>query len=186
MRKHADPTAKQRAIHRERLVAAVPVLGQGVTLLQVTVDLPPAGSTTVTKAVETNPLPPASDFLFLADTTGSMGPSIDDVKANAQLIINAIEGAGAADGRYAVANYRDTTATAACNYLDELDTDFTNSAGAIAAINTWSAGTTAEDGGCDLPESQLYALHQAATSARAHLAAGSGEVHHLVRRQPGP
>jgi hypothetical protein len=148
------------------LVAAVPVLGQGVTPPQVTVDLPPGGSTTITKAVETTPLPPASDFLFLADTTGSMGPSIDDVKANAQLIINAIEGAGAADGRYAVANYRDTTASATCDYLDELDTDFTTSAGAIAAINTWAAGTNAGvDDGCDLPESQLYALHQAATSS---------------------
>jgi hypothetical protein len=148
------------------LVAAVPGLGQGVTPQQVTVTLPPGGSTTVTKAVETSKLPPASDFLFLADTTGSMGPSIADVKANAQLIINAIEGAGAADGRYAVANYRDTTASAACDYLDELDTDFTTSAGAIAAINTWSAGTTGGvDDGCDLPESQLYALHQAATSS---------------------
>ena len=149
------------------LVAAVPGLGQGVTPQQVTVSLPPGGSTMVAKAVETNPLPPASDFLFLADTTGSMGPSIDDVKTNAQAIINAIEGAGAADGRYAVANYRDTTAgLAACDYLDELDTNFTNAAGAITAINTWSVGSTGGvDDGCDLPESQLYALHQAATSS---------------------
>ena len=148
------------------LVAAAPGFGVGVTPQQVSVDLPPGGSTTVSKAVDTTKLPPASDFLFLADTTGSMGPSIADVKANAQLIINAIEGAGAADGRYAVANYRDTTASAACDYLDELDTDFTNSAGAIAAINTWSAGTNGGvDDGCDLPESQLYALHQAATSS---------------------
>jgi hypothetical protein len=148
------------------LVAAVPGFGVGVTPQQVTVTLPPGGSTTVSKAVETAKLPPASDFLFLADTTGSMGPSIADVKANAQTIINAIEGAGAADGRYAVANYRDTTANAACNYLDQLDTNFTNAAGAIAAINTWSVGTNPNvDDGCDLPESQLYALHQAATSS---------------------
>jgi hypothetical protein len=148
------------------LVAAVPGFGVGVTPQQVTVTLPPGGSTTVSKAVETAKLPPASDFLFLADTTGSMGPSIADVKANAQTIINAIEGAGAADGRYAVANYRDTTANAACNYLDQLDTNFTNAAGAIAAINTWSVGSNpGVDTGCDLPESQLYALHQAATSS---------------------
>src|SRR5262249_36680436 len=148
------------------LAAAVPVFGAGVTPQQVTATLPPGGSMTVAKAVETNKLPPASDFLFLADTTGSMGPSIANVKANAQVIINAIETAGAADGRYAVANYRDTTANAACNYLDKLDTNFTNSAGAIAAINTWSVGTTSGvDDGCDAPESQLYALHQAATSS---------------------
>jgi hypothetical protein len=149
------------------LVAAAPGFGVGVTPPQVTVTLPPGGSTTVSKAVATAKLPPASDFLFLADTTGSMGPSIADVKANAQAIINAIEGAGAADGRYAVANYRDTTGgAAACNYLDELDTNFTTSAGAIAAINTWSVGSTSGvDNGCDLPESQLYALHQAATSS---------------------
>ena len=149
------------------LAVAAPGFGVGVTPSQVTVTLPPGGSTTVSKAVATAKLPPASDFLFLADTTGSMGSSIADVKANAQTIINAIEGAGAADGRYAVANYRDTTAAnAACNYLDQLNTNFTNAAGAIAAINTWSVGTTGGvDDGCDLPESQLYALHQAATSS---------------------
>ena len=146
------------------LVATATGLGQGVTPQQVTVTLSPGESTTVDKKVETNRLPPASDFLFLADTTGSMGPSINDVKANAQLIINAIESAGAADARYAVANYRDTTAAFACNYLDELDTDFTNAAGAIAAINSWAVGTTPTTAGCDLPEGQLYALHQAATS----------------------
>lgn len=141
------------------LAAAASSLAQGVTPQQVTLTLSPGESTTVDKEVETARLPPASDFLFLADTTGSMGPSIADVRANAQLIINAIEAAGAADARYAVANYRDTTAVAACEYLDELDTDFTDAAGAIAAINTWALGD-----GCDIPEAQLYALHQAATS----------------------
>src|SRR5262245_25625299 len=148
------------------LAVAIPGFGAGVTPQTVTATLPPGGSMTVAKAVVTNKLPPASDFLFLADTTGSMGSSIANVKANAALIINAVETAGAADGRYAVANYRDTTASAACNYLDKLDANFTTSAGAIAAINTWSVGTTpGVDNGCDNPESQLYALHQAATSS---------------------
>ncbi|HEX6132070.1 MAG TPA: post-COAP-1 domain-containing protein [Actinomycetota bacterium] len=141
------------------LAFAAAGLAQGVTPQTVTLELEPGESATVTKEVETTRLPPASDFVFLADTTGSMGPSIDDVKANAQLIIDAIEGAGATDARYAVANYRDTTAGFACDYLDELDANFTDATGAKAAINTWTPG-----GGCDTPEGQFYALHQIATS----------------------
>jgi hypothetical protein len=139
-------------------VAATNAFSAGVTPKTVTVNLNPGGSTTVAKDVETTKLPPNSDFVFLADNTGSMGPSIDDVKANAQSIIDAIEASGATNARYGVANYQDTAgAGSACPYLFQLNTDLTNATSAKAAINSWSAGD-----GCDIPESALFALHRVA------------------------
>jgi hypothetical protein len=139
------------------VVAAPQALSAGVTPKTVNVTLSPGESTTVDKAVQTTKLPPDSDFVFLADNTGSMGPSINDVKTNAQAIIDAIEASGATNARYGVANYQDTTQFAPCPYLFQLNTDLTTAAAAKAAINTWSAGN-----GCDLPESALYALHKVA------------------------
>jgi hypothetical protein len=139
-------------------VVAVPyALSAGVTPKTVNVTLSPGESTTVAKAVQTSKLPPDSDFVFLADNTGSMGPSIASVKSNAQAIIDTIEGLGATNAMYGVANYQDTTQFGPCPYLFQLNTDLTNAAAAKAAINTWSAGN-----GCDLPESALYALHKVA------------------------
>ncbi len=141
-------------------VVAAPSFGQGVTPKTKSVDLEPNESTTVIKEVQTSKLPPKSDFVFLADTTDSMEPSINDVRTNAQSIIDALEAAGATDALYGVANYRDFfSAGAACNYGDQLDTDLTNATAAKAAIATWTA-----DFGCDIPEASFFALHQIATS----------------------
>jgi len=138
-------------------VAASHALSAGVTPKTVNVTLSPGESKTVAKAVETTKLPPDSDFVFLADNTGSMGGSINDVKANAQAIIDTIEASGATNARYGVANYQDTTRDAPCPYLFHLDANLTTATAAKAAINTWSAGN-----GCDLPESALYGLHKVA------------------------
>jgi hypothetical protein len=135
-------------------------MSAGVTPKTVNLKLNPGESVTIGKDVQTTKLPPDSDFVFLADNTGSMGSSINDVKANSQAIIDAIEAAGATNARYGVANYQDTTAFGACPYLFQLNTDLTTAAAAKAAINTWSAGN-----GCDLPESALYALHKVAVRA---------------------
>jgi hypothetical protein len=139
------------------LAAVAPALGAGVTPKTVEVTLQAGASTDVAKAVQTTKLPPKSDFVFLADNTGSMGAQINDVKANSQAIIDAIEGAGATDARYGVANYQDFTSSGPCPYGFELDTDLTTSTAAKAAINTWVA-----DNGCDTPEADLYALHRVA------------------------
>jgi hypothetical protein len=140
-------------------IGAAPALAQGVQPKEVTKTLPPLGSATVEKTVETTALPPNSDFVFLADTTGSMGPSIEDVKTNAQTIIDALEAAGATNALYGVANYRDFTSTGPCDYGTELDTDLTDATAAKAAIDTWFANN-----GCDIPEANFLALHQIATS----------------------
>jgi hypothetical protein len=138
-------------------LAAVPAFGAGVTPQTVSLQLNPGQSATVTKEVQTTKLPPKSDFVFLADNTGSMGPSISDVKANAQTIIDAIEASGATDALYGVGNYQDFTQSGPCPYGFDLDTDLTNAAAAKAAINTWSA-----QNGCDLPEANFFGLHRVA------------------------
>src|ERR671936_69211 len=145
------------ALSLSAIVAVPNAFSAGVTPKTVNVNLNPGQSTTVAKSVETTKLPPNSDFVFLADNTGSMQPSIDDVKANAQSIIDAIEASGATNARYGVANYQDTTRDGPCPYLFQLNTDLTTAAAAKAAINTWSAGD-----GCDIPESALCALHRVA------------------------
>jgi hypothetical protein len=132
-------------------------LSAGVTPKVVELNLNPGESAVVAKDVATTRLAPQSDFVFLADNTGSMTPSINDVKANSQAIIDAIEGAGATDARYGVANYQDFQVPAPCPYGFQLDTDLTTAAAAKAAINTWSA-----DNGCDLPEANFFGLHRIA------------------------
>ena len=134
--------------------------GAGVTPKTVQLELDPGESQVVAKSVDTERLPPNSDFVFLADNTGSMGSAIANVKANAQNIIDAIEAAGATDARYGVANYQDFTSGAPCPYGFELDTDLTDATAAKAAINTWTAAA-----GCDVPEANLFALHMLAEHA---------------------
>lgn len=147
---------RRRSLQHRRGASAAGAAG--VTPGEVNIALDPGGSQVVQKDVETSRLPPTSDFVFPADNTGSMGPAINDVKANAQAIIDSIEGAGATDARYAVANYEDFRATGGgCNYGFQEDTDLTTAAAAKTAINTWTAGD-----GCDLPEANLFALHRVA------------------------
>src|SRR5204863_1529071 len=139
-------------------VVGVPnAMSAGVTPKTVFLKLNPGQSVTIDKSVEPTKLPPDSDFVFLADNTGSMEPTINDERTNSQSIIDAIEAAGATNAQYGVANYQDTTQFSPCPYLFQLNTDLTTAAAAKAAINTWAAGN-----GCDLPESALYALHKVA------------------------
>jgi hypothetical protein len=137
---------------------AVPyAFSAGVTPQSVSLNLNPGESATVAKSVQTTRLAPNSDFVFLADNTGSMGPSINDVKANSQSIIDAIQAAGATNAEYGVGNYQDFQLPSPCPYGFHLDTDLTNATAAKAAINTWHA-----DQGCDISEANLFGLHRVA------------------------
>jgi hypothetical protein len=141
------------------LAGSVPALarGAGVTPKSVDVTIPAAGSTDVAKMVATTRLPPKSDFVFLADNTGSMGPFIHDVQANSQAIIDAIEASGATDAQYGVANYQDFQTGGPCPYGFQLNTNLTNATAAKSAINTWAAGD-----GCDIAEASFFGLHRVA------------------------
>jgi Ca2+-binding RTX toxin-like protein len=107
----------------------------------------------------------ASDIVFAIDTTGSMGPYIDNVKANAIEIVNKAFGTDAApiDARLGIVGFKDAAGpngpgenTSILNFTEQ-DTYAARKAAAIAAINGISVG-----GGGDTPEGDnsalLYAL----------------------------
>ena len=78
----------------------------GVTPASVSLTLLPGQSALVPKSVETSPIPPRPDIVFLADTTGSMGAAITNVRNNATAIMNGIR-AEQADSQFGAAEYRD-------------------------------------------------------------------------------
>ena len=115
-----------------------------------------------TKSV-TPPRNPDGDIVFLADTTSSMTDPIVDVKTNAVSVMTAIRDEQP-ESWFAVASYKDFNPPSGClalsSYQYNLEHGMTSSTGDTStAINTWTAS-----GGCDIPEAQLYALDQIATS----------------------
>jgi hypothetical protein len=115
-----------------------------------------------TKTVHTPAIPPKPDVLILADTTGSMGDALSALQSGLGNLITAIQTAQP-DAQLGVAEYKDGTQQAACTtdpFAYQLDQQITATAGDIqTAVNGLSAA-----GGCDVPESQLYALSQIAAN----------------------
>ena len=141
----------------------------GVDPQTVTNTVNPGDSFTVAKTVHTPVIPPDPDIVFLADTTGSMGPAIANVQTNATSIMNTIAGTpNVGTPEFGAANYTDFNCTDPFPF--HLDQALTTSTGAVqTAINTWAAGN-----GCDTPEAQLNALFELATNpAVAFRAAGT-------------
>lgn len=132
-------------------MAAVAVAAPGVTPAHYTDSLAPGQSVGIGKVVETPPIPPNPDIVFLADSTASMGSSINNVKANATSILNQIK-AAQPTAQFAVADYKDVGDP----YVYRVDQQLTgNTAAVVAGINTWSAS-----GGGDTPEGWIGALGQ--------------------------
>jgi hypothetical protein len=127
-------------------------------------------SITVHKVVTIDEEPPVTapvDILFLADSTGSMGSAIANVKSGASTILSTVSGLG--DVQFAVADYKDFSDGAAVLHLG---TALSNSATAQTAINGWSAS-----GGGDTAEAQLYALSTlAADPGTVNWRAGSTRI----------
>ncbi|CAN5659879.1 hypothetical protein BH23CHL2_BH23CHL2_19970 [soil metagenome] len=116
----------------------------------------PGESIVIDKTVHTPEFPPQPDIMFLADTTGSMGPAIANVKANATAIMNQIA-AVQPQAQFGAAEYRDFNCSDPFAY--RLNQALTSSiATAQAGINQWITGN-----GCDIPEAQLNALFRLAT-----------------------
>jgi hypothetical protein len=116
----------------------------------------PGESVDIDKTVHTPEIPPKPDIVFLADTTGSMGPAITNVKTNAATIMNTVI-AAQPTANFAVAEYRDIGDA----FVFRVNQALTDNTGAVqTAINGWVAG-----GGGDDPEAQMIALSQLATGA---------------------
>lgn len=128
---------------------STPAFAQGLDPASVTAAVRPGDVHDVAKTVTTPPIPPRPDVCFLADTTGSMGGAITNVRNNATAIMNLVR-AVQPDSQFCAAQYRD--AGDSPDY--QVDQTITASTAAVqAAINTWAAG-----GGGDAPEAQLHAL----------------------------
>jgi hypothetical protein len=131
------------------------------------------GDTTSNSVTYTTPkILPKPDIYFLADNTGSMGPSLQNVKDNINTTIGNITAQTTiGDPHFGAGSYRDFTTCPSGTAAPCFDTGyaFLNSASILAAgttddgskaktaINAWVAG-----GGGDRPEGQLFALSELA------------------------
>jgi hypothetical protein len=97
------------------------------------------------------------DVYFLADNTGSMFSSIANVQAGASTIMTTLAGM-VSDIQFGVGNYRDFTDAVPFQNQQVI------TANQVAVSNAISFGWSASGGG-DIPESELYALHQVASVA---------------------
>ncbi|HET6289506.1 MAG TPA: Calx-beta domain-containing protein, partial [Amycolatopsis sp.] len=128
----------------------------GVDPATVDLTLDAGQSTTVTKNVTTSAVPPNPDLVLLADTTGSMGGPIGNVRANAGAITGDVL-AAQPTAQFGVAEYKDFTDSVPFKVNQGITGDPT---AVQAGINQWVAS-----GGGDTPEANLNALYQLATGA---------------------
>jgi hypothetical protein len=113
----------------------------------ITVTVPPTGAV------------PTADVYLLADTTFSMNPVLDAVKAGADAILGD-PALAAFDIAWGVGNYRDFPVPVPNSYAFQHQVaPTTDQTVAAAAIGTWTAAE-----GSDISEGQLYALHELATN----------------------
>ncbi|WP_433272810.1 Calx-beta domain-containing protein [Actinosynnema sp. CS-041913] len=139
------------------VVAAPPAAAQ-VDPVDVVVTLGPGASTTVAKTVTTPAVPPNPDLVFLADTTGSMGGAIADVRNNAGAVTSAVLDAQPT-AQFAVSEYRD----AGDAFVFRVNQNLTGDTAAVQnGINAWAAG-----GGGDIPEAAINALFEIGSGAIA-------------------
>lgn len=144
-------TAAAGAVVLTVTATAAALAAPGVTPAHHADALDPGASVTITKTVETPPIPPKPDIVFMADTTGSMGGSITNVRNNASAILSSIQGAQPS-AQFAVAEYKDESDGAAAVY--RVNQQLTGTAAdVVSGINAWSAG-----GGGDAPEAWIGAL----------------------------
>jgi hypothetical protein len=125
----------------------------------------------VAKTVHTPTIPLTPDIIFVSDTTGSMGGVIASVQAHITAVANQIL-AAQPQSQCAVAQYKDRFNCSSDPFAYHLDQALTTNLSAVqSAVNTWSA-----DGGCDEPESDLFALDQIATSPALGFRADSTRI----------
>jgi uncharacterized repeat protein (TIGR01451 family) len=142
----------------------------GVTPAHVSVTLLPGASTTVAKSVETPPIPPNPDIVFVADTTSSMGAAIGNVTSGAANIMSTVLGSQPT-AEFGVANYTDQ------NCADAFTLDQAVTANTTAVQNALNALTTPNEGcNTDAAEDFINALFQLATNPAVGFRSGSSRI----------
>ena len=126
------------------------------------------GRASLTKTVTitqqlTNPV----DIFFLADTTGSMGSAIANVRSNVAAIIAATAGLSP-NTYYGIGEYKDV----GDSFVYRLNQSMTNVVADVqAGVNQWGAA-----GGGDTPEAGIYALQRAAADTATGWRTGSAKL----------
>lgn len=153
-----------------QFAVAIPAAAAPVDPATVTATIPTGGTAPpINKVVHTPPIPPQPDIVFLADTTGSMGPALSNVKTNAATIFSSVRSTEV-DSQFGVANYTDFNCTDPHPY--QLNQPVTADLTAVQnGINAWTVGN-----GCDVPEGQINALYQLATDAATGFRSGSTRI----------
>lgn len=142
-----------------------------VTPAAVNETMDPGDVFVVSKTVTTPPIPPNPDIVFLADTTGSMGSALNNVKSNATSVMNQVL-AAQSTAQFAVAEYRDIGDNLPIGRYLRLNQSMTASiASAQSAVNTWNP-----NGGGDTSEAQIPALNYLATSGSVGFRSGSTRI----------
>ena len=132
----------------------------GISPAMVSAVVFPGGNTIVNKTVTTPVIPPNPDIVFLADTTGSMGVALTNVKANIGSLMATVLGSQPS-AQFGAAHYND--------FGDPTQYALTiavtsNTAAVVTAVNNCPSTTGfCLDGGGDAPESQLNSLNHLAT-----------------------
>jgi uncharacterized repeat protein (TIGR01451 family) len=141
--------------------AAMAIGPTGVDPASVSATMLPGTSMVVAKTVHTSTIPPNPDLVFLADTTGSMFAEISNVQTNAVNVMNTVL-AAQPTSNFGAASYKDFD-NSICGpdpYVYRVDQALTALTSDVqSGLNTWSAF-----GGCDTPESDLFALTQTANT----------------------
>lgn len=155
---------RSRAVFVSALVLMLLALGvtiviaaPGISPSSVEALIFPGESADINKTVTTPEIPPKPDIYFLADSTGSMGPAIANVQANAGAVLGTIA-IQTNDPRFGAGDYKDFPFDGyAFNNGASIPGADDGGAAALAAIGAWSAS-----GGSDGSEGQFYALDQIA------------------------
>jgi von Willebrand factor type A domain len=114
------------------------------------------GTATETKTVGVPEKPASADIEIAIDTTGSMGPTIAQAKADATAIVTGVQGS-VPDSQFAVIQFRDVGSAPEYQVVQSM----TASASAVqTAINSLSAA-----GGGDAPEAYNRVFHESYTPA---------------------
>jgi len=140
-------------------VVAAPAMADGVDPAVVNLTLQPGEQATVAKTVTTPEILPKPDIYFLADTTFSMQPVINNVRANAGSILGTVA-AQANDPRFGAGEYKDFQSQQLDPFAFKNDATIGTAAATQAAINAWSVA-----GGHDVAEANLFALHKLVSAA---------------------
>jgi Ca2+-binding RTX toxin-like protein len=132
------------------------VTGASLSPPTATLTIQPGTSATETKVVTIPAKPGSADVEIAIDTTGSMGGTIAQAKADAINIVNGVQGS-VPDTQFAVVEFKDSGDTPEYSVVQAM----TSSASAVStAVNTLSAG-----GGGDAPEAYNLVFRNSYTPA---------------------